>query len=89
MMRTRFYFSAVHHDLDNVVAVLAGIFGGATLYQGRGIWNGQVEPAYVLEVLGETDHTCTEGTARWLAETFGQSEVWYTMEPVEVYQVKR
>lgn len=68
---------------------------GATITQATGIWQGGVEPSYVvnaiarLENLGspiftaETDaqvQNLAEHTAKKLGEIFGQDEVWFNWE---------
>lgn len=79
----RIYFSTPNGDLDPSELVGFTAADGFTLYKGIGMWLGQLEPAFVLEIIGTPDDEAdVRDTAKLLKARFRQEAVLVTRSTI-------
>lgn len=85
--RYRFYVGdGPNVTVDALVRALHPWYDGATLYPARGVWHGDDEPAFVVEVLTERDANRAQAFAEALRDQFEQQSVLFTCEDVVTYE---
>ena len=68
---------------DKIWEVVKEYFTSYTLYTTQGVWQGEVEHSYVLEVLGErAELPAVQGLAAHLRDYFEQTAVLVTVQDI-------
>ena len=88
----RLYLSEVHevHDSRKTRELITRYFSGATMFHASGIWQGQPEPATVIEIIGTAaDFQKAVDLAGDLREVFNQDSVYLTQSSVQALDITR
>jgi hypothetical protein len=77
------------HDSRQLRVLITRYFSGATVLHGSGVWQGQAEPATVIEVIGTSaDVQRIADLAGDIRETWKQESVLVTWSDVQVLDIR-
>jgi hypothetical protein len=91
MNKTTFYCEATGKEparLAQIAIILADHdVSGASIFHGVGLWEGDLENTFKLEVISETTVEKARAIAADLASAFEQDTVLYTVELLEAFEL--
>jgi hypothetical protein len=77
------------HDSRQLRVLITRYFSGATVLHGSGVWQGQAEPATVVEIIGTSnDVQRVADLAGDIRETWKQESVLVTWSDVQVLDIR-
>ena len=81
--RIRFYTENVE-GAEHEIARILDYFHvqGATVYTGRGLWEGRYENSLIVEVIGSWEHAAMHAIASEIRKSLKQQAVLVTREPI-------